>query len=165
MNLYTYVDNSPYRHLDPYGHKITCISLGGSAEIFVGVSGAILACKDDAVPPHTGTMICLGGGVGIGAGVAIEGSVGTGFLEEGWTSQIHIQGGVGPISGGVATWPIESITGEVGIGIGGGGGGTLENCYTWLDPPPPPSPYPPNCGVIPFTGSAGSYMFPPGMLN
>jgi RHS repeat-associated protein len=141
-NGYTYAASNPGTFVDPSGQTIICAGLSGYVGAFLAGSASIMLCTDDCKqPPDEALVTCLGGGFGGGAGVGVAEGIGTGCLSLGFSSQLTLQGGVGPVGGQVSIGEGDNVFVAGGGGPGEGpiklrkkldvgGAATLEGCHT-----------------------------------
>lgn len=163
-NLYEYVGGEPIIWVDPYGLQgywnplpgaqpgwgtwpsdppskppagtTTCLGAGGFGGGGVAIAGGVASCWDTC--GNSGSMTCLG--IGLGAGATFGGFYGSspGCMEHGWSGHGQLQGSIWIFGGGVdqdlgsGDWG-----GNAGLGTPGLGGCiTLGPCYTSITPKP-----------------------------
>jgi len=143
MNLYEYVKSRPTRFTDPSGKAIVCGGFSGFAGFAIAISGSAYICSDNCVPSRRALVICVGGGGGAGASFGGGGTVGQGCLTPGWSTQLTLQGSVGPVgfsgSAGLSD-PDVPLSGGASVGpsTAVAFAGTIERCYTRILPPAAP---------------------------
>jgi RHS repeat-associated protein len=142
MNLYEYVRSKPTHFTDPSGRVIVCAGVSGSAGIGGAISGSASLCTDNCNPSRTAVVVCFGLGGGVGAAIGGGGTVGQGCLSPGWSTQITVQGSIGPVgisgsaglSGGPDDIPVSGGA-TVGPSTAVAVAVTIERCYTRILPP------------------------------